>query len=60
MVKLNVFDIAGREVSTIVNENLAPGYYTYSFDASSLSTGAYFYRLVTKNTVLTKRMLLVK
>lgn len=60
LMKLVIYDISGREVATLVNEVLTPGYYTYTFNGANLSSGAYFYRLVTSNSVMTKRMVLVK
>jgi hypothetical protein len=59
-VKLVIFDILGREVKTLVNEVRNAGVYEVNFDASALSSGVYFYRLVTDNFTDTKRMLLVK
>ncbi|MCX6165122.1 MAG: YCF48-related protein, partial [Ignavibacteriae bacterium] len=44
-VKLNVFDINGKEVSTLVNENQKPGTYEATFDGSGLTSGVYFYKL---------------
>ncbi|MBK7259621.1 MAG: T9SS type A sorting domain-containing protein [Ignavibacteriae bacterium] len=44
-VRLAVYDILGREVAVLVNEKKAPGAYQVRFDASSLSSGVYFYRL---------------
>lgn len=60
MTRLVIFDLSGREVATLVNEILTPGYYTYNFTASNLASGVYFYRLSTKQSVITKRMVLVK
>lgn len=60
MVTLKIFDALGREVKTLVNENQTVGRYAVSFDASRLSSGVYFYRLVSGNYVSTKKMLLVK
>lgn len=60
LVTLSVFDMAGREVATLVNETLTAGYYSYEFNASNLSSGAYFYRLVSNNNIQTKRMVVVK
>lgn len=60
--KLVVFDILGKEVAVLVNENKQPGFYRVNFSAhnSQLPTGLYFYRLETKVAVLTKKMMLVK
>ncbi|MCC6885962.1 MAG: T9SS type A sorting domain-containing protein, partial [Ignavibacteriales bacterium] len=60
MTKLVIFDLSGREVATLVNETLMPGYYTYDFNASTLASGVYFYRLVSKDNIQTKRMVLIK
>ncbi|GEM_PF-3654939 len=59
-VKLVVFDILGREVETLLNGQLNPGTYEFSFDASHLTSGIYFYRLTTEAFTDTKKMILVK
>ena len=63
-VSLKIYDAVGREVVTLVNENLMPGFYSVKFDASYLSSGVYFYRLSAAGRSgefsVTKRMLLVK
>ena len=59
-VKLVIFDILGREVKTLVNEFKSSGSYEVNFDASTLSSGVYFYRLEAGEFTDTKRMLLVK
>ncbi len=59
-VKIVVFDILGKEVQTLVNESLQPGTYETSFDGSSLTSGVYFYRLITNEFTETKKMLLIK
>jgi hypothetical protein len=59
-VKLIVYDIMGKEVQTLVNERLQPGTYEASFDGSALTSGVYFYKLVTDGYTETKKMLLIK
>lgn len=60
-VTLNVYDITGRRVATLVNGRQAAGAQEISFDASSLASGVYIYRLQTTNGAsLTKKMVLVK
>jgi len=60
-VSLNVYDITGRKVATLVNGRQAAGAQQVTFDASSLASGVYIYRLMTTNGVsLTKKMILVK
>jgi len=57
---LKIFDISGKEVSTLINEFQTAGYYTISFNGNNLSSGIYFYSLTSNDLVSTKRMLLVK
>jgi hypothetical protein len=59
-VKLAVYDALGREVSVLVNENLKAGSYSYSFSASSLASGVYFYRISSEDFSAVKRMLMIK
>ncbi|MDP2038886.1 MAG: family 16 glycosylhydrolase [Ignavibacteria bacterium] len=62
LVSLKVFDLLGREVTTLVDEHKQPGTYNSTFNAlrSSLVSGVYFYKLQAGNFVETKKMLLVK
>jgi len=59
-IKLVVYDITGREVQTLVNESLHPGTYETSFDGSLLTSGVYFYKLITNGFTETKKMLMLK
>jgi hypothetical protein len=59
-VKLVVFDMLGRQVATLVNDELAPKHYEFTFDGSNLSSGTYFYQLIIDGAAQTKQMLLVK
>lgn len=59
-VELRVYDVTGREVATLVSENLAAGSYTYSWDALGLPSGVYFYRLKARSFEETRRMLLIR
>lgn len=59
-VKLAVYDILGREVATIVNEKLYPDTYYYTFNGSNLTSGVYFYRLLTPQFSETKKMIILK
>lgn len=60
LVSLIVYDVLGREVKALVNEVKTPGAYSVDFNASDLSSGMYFYRLVSNGFVDTKKMMLVK
>lgn len=60
-VRLAVYDILGREVALLVNQDRAVGRYDVTFDASGLSSGVYLYRLQLGGQVIaTRRMTLVK
>ncbi len=59
-VQLNVYNILGEEVATLVNEKQAPGNYTVQFNASNLPSGVYFYTLRVGDFVATKKMVLLK
>ncbi len=57
---LKIYDILGRELKTLVNENLKPGEYEVSFNAANLPSGVYFYRLEADGFIETKKMVLIK
>jgi len=59
-VILKVFDVLGKEIATLVNEEKSAGNYEIDFNASSLSSGIYFYRLQAGSFVQTKKMILLK
>lgn len=60
-VSLRIYDLMGREVDVLWNKYTAKGSYELSFDAMSLATGTYIYRLATnKGEILSKKMTLIK
>lgn len=59
-VELNVYNITGQKVATLFNETMPGGTHEYTFDASSLSSGIYIYRLQTPSETLTRQMVLIK
>ncbi len=58
--KINVYDLTGRKVAEIVNQNMKPGSYEITFDASKYASGVYFYRLETAQYTEIKKMILIK
>jgi hypothetical protein len=60
VASLKVYDLLGREVLTLVNENLRGGSHETTFDATGLVSGVYFCRLEARTYVQTRRMLLLK
>jgi hypothetical protein len=59
-VKLTVFDITGKELDVLIDKQMNAGNYNVSFDASKLSSGVYFYRLVSGDFSKVMKMVLVK
>jgi hypothetical protein len=60
MVKLKVYDIIGKEVLTLINENKRPGSYKFYFNADGLSSGVYIYRLETNEFIDSKKLIILK
>ena len=59
-VQLEVFNMMGQRVATLVNETRAAGSHSVTFDASALSSGMYLYRLQAGNNTMMKKMTLIK
>jgi thiol-disulfide isomerase/thioredoxin len=60
IVKLEVYDITGRVMNTLVNGKLEAGKYAYTMNSSNMPSGVYFYKLETENYLMTRRMILLK
>jgi hypothetical protein len=60
IISLKVYDILGRLVSTLVNQDLNPGIYETEWNASEVSSGIYFYSLSAGNFKQTRKMVLIK
>ena len=60
LVTLKVYDILGKEVATLVNEEKSTGVYEVNFSASQLTSGVYFYTIIAGSFVETKKMILLK
>lgn len=59
-VSLKVFDITGKEVATLVNQNMKTGSYSADWNASEMSSGVYIYKITANDFTSTKKMTLVK
>ncbi|MEG8989734.1 alpha-amylase family glycosyl hydrolase [Ignavibacteria bacterium 4148-Me] len=59
-VKLSVYDLLGKEISTLFNEYKTAGYYRINFEPDRLSSGVYFYSLEFNGNKLTRKMLFLK
>jgi hypothetical protein len=60
MVKLFIYDVLGRKVATLINNQMNTGSYIYNFDASRFASGVYFYSLEAGDFKVTKKMMLLK
>jgi ligand-binding sensor domain-containing protein len=59
-VSLKVYDVTGREIVTLVAENLIPGDYQYRWDAEKFASGLYFYKITAGSFTKTRKMILIK
>ena len=59
-VKLEIFDITGKRVNTLVNEMQKAGYHNVTFSAENLASGVYLYRIIAGKFIKTKKLLLLK
>jgi|GEM_PF-399045 len=59
-ITLRISDVLGRTLVTLVNEEKMPGTYEVKYDASDLTTGIYFYQLISGQHQITKKLVLVK
>lgn len=59
-VSLKVYDVSGKEVSELVNQNLSSGTYSVDFNAAELSSGIYFYKFEAGNFIKMKKLMLLK
>ena len=60
LVTLNVYDITGKKITELVNENMSAGKHSVEFNASNLSSGIYFYRISAPGFTSIRKMILVK
>ncbi|HTO92921.1 MAG TPA: T9SS type A sorting domain-containing protein, partial [Bacteroidota bacterium] len=59
-VELNVYNVLGQQVATLVNGPMAAGSHAVTFNAANLASGVYFYRLQAGSLATTQKMLLMK
>ncbi|HRE40326.1 MAG TPA: T9SS type A sorting domain-containing protein [Ignavibacteria bacterium] len=59
-IGIKIYDISGKFISELVNQNISAGTYEVEFDGSNLSSGIYFYSLISDNFTETKKMMLIK
>jgi hypothetical protein len=59
-VTLKIYDVTGKEVAMLVNQNQKPGTYEVTFGANSVSSGIYFYQIQAGSFMQTKKMVLIK
>lgn len=59
-VKLQIFNVVGQLISTLVDQKMDAGSYSFKWDASNFSSGTYFYRITYNNQTVSKKMILMK
>ena len=59
-VRIEIFNILGQRVSTLINARKTAGYHSVDFDGSQLSSGVYIYRIQAGDFIETKKMVLMK
>ena len=59
-VQIIVFDLLGNKVASLVNEYNKAGFHSIQFNGHNLSSGIYFYKLITENFIQTKKLILLK
>jgi len=60
LIQIKVFDMLGREVATLVNKQLNPGTYEVDWDASKITSGVYYYKLISGDFSETRKMVIIK
>lgn len=59
-ISLNVFDVTGKHIKTLISQNMNAGSYNYTLNSDGISSGVYFYRLVSGEFSEVKKMILIK
>ena len=60
LVNLKIYDVMGKEVAVLLNEEKSAGLHSVEFDAGKLASGTYYYKLQAGNNIETRKMLLLK
>ena len=60
LISIGIYDITGRNIQTLVNDNYQSGYHSVSWDASTYSSGVYFVKMVAGNYVESQKLMLIK
>ena len=59
-VSIDIYDITGRNIQTLVSDNYQPGYYSISWNADTYSSGVYFVKMVSGNYIESQKLMLIK
>jgi hypothetical protein len=60
LYNLKIYDVTGKLITELFNQNFEPGEYKTDFHADNLSSGVYFYKLESSNSIITKKFVLLK
>ena len=59
-ITIKVFNLLGKEVTTLLKQDIYSGYHSITWDASTQASGVYFIKMITENYVKTKKIILLK
>jgi hypothetical protein len=59
-IKLQIYSVTGELIRTLIDGNIKSGYHSFDFSADNLSSGIYFYKLITDHNILSKKMILLR
>jgi hypothetical protein len=59
-VTLKIYNVVGEEIATLVNEEIAAGSYSITWNGEILPSGVYYYKITTSNSSMVKKMVLIK
>ena len=60
VVNIGIYDVSGRNIQTLVNDNYQPGYYSIVWDGAGHSSGVYFVKMTSGSYTQTQKLMLVK
>lgn len=60
LVEMEIYDITGRKIESLLRKNLTPGVHEVKWNASRVSSGTYFYTIKANNQIITKRLVVIK
>ena len=60
VVNIGIYDVSGRNIQTLVNDNYQPGYYSIVWDGAGHSSGVYFVKMTSGSYTQTQKLMMIK